>query len=301
MKKYYFLGLIVSTLGVKSQTTIFNQPTTTTDGIVSDVLSNGNFVAAADDFTLPLTSKITKIKVQGFQNQSNLETTIGTGAVLYIYANNAGSPAGIPNNPAVAPIASININKGAAGYNLVKNSSNYTYEIDFTAALSTPVILQQNTVYWLVFAPKTSLTAYTAATRFNWFAGSVAGNAAKLVDPSDAFGAGATTWTDISTLTASAALDGLAFSIEGETAVLGTSELYSSTTDLIISPNPTTDYLQIKSKTDISNIEIFDITGRKVNAVLNNDKVDVRNLQAGSYIINIETKEGKKTKKFIKK
>ncbi|KMQ67284.1 hypothetical protein ACM39_14120 [Chryseobacterium sp. FH2] len=302
MRKHYLLGLLFCTIGLNAQTVIYSQPTTTTDGIVSDVLSNGSFVATADDFTLTATSQITKIKIQGFQNDGTLETTVATGAMLYIYANNAGSPAGIPNNAAVTPLAAINIAKGAAGYNLVKTgTSNYTFEIDLTAALSTPLVLQSNTIYWLVFAAKTNLTAYTGTTRFNWFAGQVTGNPAKLVDPSNAFGAGATSWTSLFALTGTAALNGLAFSIEGQSAVLGTTEVFSSIKEISIFPNPTTDYLIINSKNKINNVEIFDSSGRKVNTVLNNDKVDVSQLQSGNYIINIETKKGIVSEKFIKK
>lgn len=72
-----------STVYMNAQTTIYSQPTTTTDGIVADVLANGNLVATADDFTLTSSSTVTKINVQGFQNAGTLETTVGTGALLY--------------------------------------------------------------------------------------------------------------------------------------------------------------------------------------------------------------------------
>lgn len=301
MKTIYLLGVLLCANMLNAQTVIYNQPVTTTDGIVADVLTNGNFVAAADDFILTSQQKITKIKIEGFQNAGTLETAIATGAMLYIYADNAGSPAGIPNNNAVAPIAAINIASTAAGYSLVKSgTSNYTFSVDFTTALPNPVVLQANTVYWVVFAAKTNLTAYTATTRFNWFAGQITGSPAKLVDPSNAFGAGATTWTNLATLTGTAALNGLAFSIEGQ-STLGTKEIYSSVKEITVSPNPTSDFLFIKAKSNINKIEIFDISGRKMNSKLDGDKVDVRNLQTGSYIITVETKEGKTTEKFIKK
>ncbi|EJL70493.1 T9SS type A sorting domain-containing protein [Chryseobacterium populi] len=301
MKKLYLFGVLLSAIGLNAQTVIYSQPTTTTNGIVSDVLANNNFVAAADDFKLTSQNKITKIKIEGFQNAGTLETTIATGAVLYIYANNGGMPAGIPNNPAVTPIAKVDVAKGAPGYGLVKTgTSNYTFTIDVTAALPTPVILQANAVYWLVFAAKTNLTAYTGTTRFNWFAGQINDNPALLVDPSNAFGAGATNWTSLSALTATPALDGLAFSIEGE-SVLGVHEVYNSVKSVSVSPNPTTDYLFVTSKSKVSNVAVFDVSGRKLNVNFDGEKVDVRNLQAGNYMISIENKDGKITEKFIKK
>ncbi|MBT2622251.1 MULTISPECIES: T9SS-dependent choice-of-anchor J family protein [Chryseobacterium] len=85
------------------------------------------------------------------------------------------------------------------------------------------------------------------------------------------------------------------------TGTLGTSETSKASSNISVYPNPVSDILTVKSKEKINNIEVFDISGRKVNATLNNDKVDVRALNSGSYIINIETKEGKTTEKFIKK
>ncbi|WP_394331777.1 T9SS type A sorting domain-containing protein [Chryseobacterium jejuense] len=69
----------------------------------------------------------------------------------------------------------------------------------------------------------------------------------------------------------------------------------------ILYPNPVTDLLHIKSKENVNKVEIYDISGRKMSADLNDNQVNVKNLNPGSYIINIETKKGKTTEKFIKK
>lgn len=86
-------------------------------------------------------------------------------------------------------------------------------------------------------------------------------------------------------------------------AALSTEEgkLNKSKEAIKLYPNPATDLLTIDSKEKIQNISIYDMGGRKVNADLKNDKVNVKNLNAGSYIISIETKDGKTTEKFIKK
>ncbi|WP_445430402.1 T9SS type A sorting domain-containing protein [Chryseobacterium indoltheticum] len=70
---------------------------------------------------------------------------------------------------------------------------------------------------------------------------------------------------------------------------------------LMISPNPTTDVLNIKTDSKINSVSVIDLTGRKVNVRLNSNKVDVASLPAGTYIINIETQDGITTAKFIKK
>lgn len=98
----------------------------------------------------------------------------------------------------------------------------------------------------------------------------------------------------------SAFIDNIAINNE---ASLSTAEgKLTKTKDAIkLYPNPATDLLTIDSKEKIQNVSIYDMGGRKVNADLNDDKVNVKNLNSGNYIINIETKEGRTTEKFIKK
>lgn len=85
-------------------------------------------------------------------------------------------------------------------------------------------------------------------------------------------------------------------------ATLGTAETKNSKSTVIaIGPNPTTEYLNILTDLKINKAEIFDMSGRKMNVNLNGSSMDVKNLNPGAYIINIETKEGKTTEKFIKK
>jgi hypothetical protein len=87
-----------------------------------------------------------------------------------------------------------------------------------------------------------------------------------------------------------------------QAGTLGTSENNKvSKVETSLYPNPATDVLNIKSEEKVNAIEIYDISGRKVAADLDGDKVNVKNLNPGSYIISIETKEGKTTEKFIKK
>lgn len=84
--------------------------------------------------------------------------------------------------------------------------------------------------------------------------------------------------------------------------VLAANEVSKTKTDHTeIYPNPVVDYLTIKSNAKVNKVEVFDMSGRNVNASLNGDQVNVTDLTSGNYIINIETKEGKTSKKFIKK
>ncbi|WP_291883364.1 T9SS type A sorting domain-containing protein [Chryseobacterium sp.] len=70
---------------------------------------------------------------------------------------------------------------------------------------------------------------------------------------------------------------------------------------LAVYPNPTSDILNIKSDSKINAVSVVDLTGRKLDVKLEGDKVDVKKLPAGTYLINIETKDGISTEKFIKK
>ncbi|WP_375181676.1 choice-of-anchor J domain-containing protein [Chryseobacterium sp.] len=89
------------------------------------------------------------------------------------------------------------------------------------------------------------------------------------------------------------------FSIDRPT--LSTNDVYLSDKEVSVYPNPTTDYISVKSADKFSNIEVFDIAGKKVDVKLEGDKINVKHLNAGSYIISIESKGNKISQKFIKK
>jgi len=68
-------------------------------------------------------------------------------------------------------------------------------------------------------------------------------------------------------------------------------------------PNPTTDVLNISSKNGLnaSEIKITDLSGKVVKVQKDVSTINVSDLAAGTYLIDITTKEGKATSKFIKK
>ncbi len=97
----------------------------------------------------------------------------------------------------------------------------------------------------------------------------------------------------------------LSFEIIVET-LLGTTD-FTSDFDLIIHPNPTTDYFKISNSNEFNfeTISIFDLNGRLLNKIDYNDyteinKINVKHLAASTYLIVIQG-EGKSTvKKLIK-
>ena len=87
-------------------------------------------------------------------------------------------------------------------------------------------------------------------------------------------------------------------------ATLGVSTVgqIEKTSNVTIYPNPTADFISIKSLSRVISFNIVDLSGKAVSSAKAADnKIDVRNLTKGTYIINIETENGTETKKFIKK
>lgn len=68
-------------------------------------------------------------------------------------------------------------------------------------------------------------------------------------------------------------------------------------------PNPTTDVLNITSKNGLnaSEIRITDLSGKVVKVQRDALTINVSNLAAGTYLIDITTNQGKASSKFIKK
>jgi hypothetical protein len=68
-------------------------------------------------------------------------------------------------------------------------------------------------------------------------------------------------------------------------------------------PNPVNDVLNVESKNGmiVNEITISDLSGKVVNSVKNTSSVNVSSLATGTYIINIDSNEGKATSKFLKK
>lgn len=84
-------------------------------------------------------------------------------------------------------------------------------------------------------------------------------------------------------------------------AALSVKETVGNDTAIAIYPNPTTDMLHISSDEKVNGVAIFDMTGRRMNADLKENQVNVNHLEKGNYIITVSTKKGKVSKKFIKK
>lgn len=74
-----------------------------------------------------------------------------------------------------------------------------------------------------------------------------------------------------------------------------------STVDVSVYPNPTTDFVNVKSGKKVKNIVVYSVEGRKLDEV-NDSRVNFRNYPAGIYFLNITLDGGMQFKhKIIKK
>lgn len=65
-------------------------------------------------------------------------------------------------------------------------------------------------------------------------------------------------------------------------------------------PNPTSDFIKIQNVKELQNVRIFDMSGKIVKET-SSSHIDVRNLSAGQYILNIYSGNEVISRKFIKK
>jgi hypothetical protein len=81
---------------------------------------------------------------------------------------------------------------------------------------------------------------------------------------------------------------------------MGVEENEDNNLSFSIFPNPTGSYLFIGENENSVNVSIYSLSGEKVISTENTNKIDVKNLPSGVYIISISDELGQTNKKFIK-
>lgn len=90
------------------------------------------------------------------------------------------------------------------------------------------------------------------------------------------------------------------YSDASEESELSNSEV-SFATGIQIYPNPAKDFVYIKNNQKIDSIEVYSLSGQKLNIDTNDDKINVSQLPSGVYILNIQTGNAVVSKKLIVK
>lgn len=85
---------------------------------------------------------------------------------------------------------------------------------------------------------------------------------------------------------------------QAECDALGIDEL--NTTLFNLYPNPANKSIYIDSKISVEKVSIYNVFGKLVKTFSMQNEYDISELSNGMYIINVETKKGTNTKKFIK-
>ncbi|MDX1317143.1 MAG: T9SS type A sorting domain-containing protein [Xanthomarina gelatinilytica] len=296
MKKNYILFLFTTlfVFATNAQTVLFDQPVNGTSGIVSDNFSDGtSSVYTADDFSLSASSNIGVITAYGFQNDGNLET-LATGVDIFIYADAAGSPNSNPTLPGTGLLELVNLSPSSSALDIIPNGTGgYDIVVNVYTALGSNLTLAAGT-YWLVVAP---YVTSTGSNRWNWYQATDGTlSQAKLIDPGNVFGAGATSWTSLTAL-------GLSFSSTAfkiEESILSVDEF--SLSNVSVFPNPVQDELniQLHNSITVKQVSVYSITGQVVLKAQNTRKLDVSDLSPGVYLMKIETDRGDVTRKIIK-
>lgn len=83
---------------------------------------------------------------------------------------------------------------------------------------------------------------------------------------------------------------------------LSSNEIKGNSNKIELYPNPVQDVLNIKTNEKIERIDIYDMSGRRINSTINlQNRIDLKDLKSGDYIIEIMTDKNKYQDKIIKK
>ena len=277
------------------------------DNTTALITTNGDEdagVYCSDFFTLEEDTILGSFTFPGFYSTAIEIGDLLTGGDFFIYNDGGGFPDADPTTTdALVNLTSIQL---GAGLELVLDADDIEsgFTVNVTAANGGAQVTLPAGDYWVAFAP--AVTGASAAEgRWNW-TGSLTGdngdlpaNESLLIDPDDLFGAGATDWTSISALIG-ADFPSFAWTLTDEEEDLGFGD-----NDLVgasVYPNPATNVINVdfSSNVELKSAVLFDVLGKNTGVSLVNGSMNIADLAAGVYILNIETNNGSLTQKVIK-
>ena len=112
-----------------------------------------------------------------------------------------------------------------------------------------------------------------------------------LIDVDDWFGLGVTTWTDVNTLGLGANDFVFGLGGTGSTATIAEDEMV----EVNVYPNPTVDFVTVSAGEDyVKQVSVFNANGQRINTSVApiGGKIDMTELPAGMYILEVTTTSG---------
>lgn len=265
-------------------------------GIVSTYYIPNNWgLYSADDFKAEEKIFINSILFYGSQYNEDAQELIEK-VNLYFYTDDNGIPSGSPEDQGSE------LHKFSFDYSdlIVEPGvdpflGNKIYHIDIKDVLGEGIELQPGH-YWLSVVFDIDMDPNNFDDRFSWSdSETLVLNAPKAISTELGF----TTWTTVSEI--GFPVQAFAFTLYGEEEILSTGSTELS--NLQVYPNPATDviYLSGANVKQVNSVRATNMNGQFVNLNYKNGQVDVSQLAAGTYIIQIETSEGSISRKIIKK
>jgi len=278
-----------------------------TDNTTALITTNGDAdagVYCSDFFTLEEDVTLGSFTFPGFYSSATEIGDLLLGGDFFIYVDGGGFPDSDPTT-ADALVNLTNVQLGA-GLELLLDADQIEsgWIVNVTAANGGTQVTLPAGDYWVAFAPAV-VGDSAGAGRWNWSGsftteiGIPPANASLLIDSDDLFGAGATDWTEISGLIgADFPSFGWTLTSEEESAGLGDNDLVGAS----VYPNPATNVINVdfSSNVELKSAVLFDVLGKNTGATLVNGSMNIADLAAGVYILNIETNNGSLTQKVIK-
>ena len=196
---------------------IWDQPSQGFDGIFSNLFPNGFGAYSADTFILENTSVIGSITAYGFLNSYSPPGSLNPyGATFYIFEDDNGKPAGIPNDGNDNHIFKFEASPGMDGFSVIENQVDHSFERELVLNIeeATGSGLQLGAgKYWLsVFVNNEN--SNSDADTWYWSLGASDKNEASFVDPENIFHLDLFDWENIEPFVGFGAAN-LAFTLRG--------------------------------------------------------------------------------------
>lgn len=298
MKKITLLAAAFAlSLGAVAQTEFVNRPNDNGTGLITSNGSNDAGVFCSDLLVLDSDTTLGTFDFIGFSSSGlPLEPSLD-GVAFFIYEDDGDVPVSNPSFAGEGVVDLPLIALGSGAELLVDDGANTNIRINVTEANGGTQVTLPAGSYWVSVA---TVGAGDSAgdIRWNWQGSLTTIDVESyLIDTDDLFGAGATNWTNISGLIGESFPS---FNMIGTDEALGLGD--NDLTGVAVYPNPATDVLNVTlpSNVEVKTATLIDVLGKTTGVSLENGQMNIADLAAGVYILNMDTNLGSFSQKVIK-